>query len=87
MVKLRALLTHTTHTHTHTHTHAQGELSPERLYSLAEERLGGLRDKLSWRERRWREVGDYRFLQTWLLSVRGVSLEEPLKMAKQPIGI
>ena len=37
------------------------------------------------RTKRYNEFGDYRILQTWLLSVRGITVNEPLKMATSPL--
>ena len=63
----------------------QGELSKEKLYALAEQRLATVREQLRKRTIRFPEYGDYRILQTWLLAIRGVSLKEPLKLAIPPL--
>ncbi len=55
------------------------------LISQAEERLQKVKDHLLLRKERYREFGDYRILQTWLLHVRGITLKEPLKMVTPPL--
>lgn len=59
----------------------EGELSKEKLHEEAEQRLQKVREHFLSREKRFKEFGDYRFLQTWLLHIRGIVLKEPLKMA------
>ena len=63
----------------------QGPLARDTLYAEAEQRIAEVREKLMKRKKRYQEFGDYRILQTWLLSVRGISLKEPLKMATPPL--
>ena len=47
--------------------------------------MGRVREQLLLRDKRYREFGDYRVLQSWLLHARGVVLEEPLKMVTPPL--
>ena len=64
----------------------QGELSADSLYASAVERLGDAEAELRARPRRLREFGDYCYLQSWLLSVRGVDLQHTtLRMAEPPL--
>jgi len=63
----------------------QGELSRDKLYALAQQRYSTVKEHLRNRVVRLQEFGDYRFLQTWLLAVRGVGLKEPLKLAIPPL--
>ena len=55
------------------------------LLLVAQQRLQAVRDQLMLRTERFPEYGNYCYLQTWLLRVRGVALEEPLKMALPPL--
>jgi len=48
---------------------------------MAHQRLASVRKHLLDRPERLREQGDYAFLQSWLLNVRGIQLDEPLTMA------
>lgn len=69
-----------------TAVHLQGELSADALYASASERLSAVGAQLRARPHRLREFGDYSFLQSWLLSVRGVDLQHaPLRMAQPPL--
>ena len=70
--------------HAYTH-HVQGELSRDKLLALAQRRYSSVQEHLRNRRTRLQEYGDYRFLQTWLLAVRGVQLKEPLKLAVPPL--
>lgn len=54
----------------------QGELASEELYKLAQHRLSETRAKLRARTSRMIEYGDYKFLQTWLNSVRGIHFDK-----------
>ena len=65
--------------------HVQGELSRDKLLALAQQRYSSVQEHLRNRRKRLQEYGDYRFLQTWLLAVRGVQLKEPLKLAVPPL--
>ncbi len=65
----------------------QGELSADALYASARERLSAAGARLRARPHRLREFGDYSFLQSWLLSVRGVDLQHTaLRMAQPPLA-
>ena len=70
--------------HAYTH-HVQGELSRDKLLALAQRRYSSVQEHLRNRRTRLQEYGDYRFLQTWLLAVRGVQLKDPLKLAVPPL--
>ena len=69
---------------TYTH-HVQGELSRDKLLALAQQRYSSVQEHLRSRRTRLQEYGDYRFLKTWLLAVRGVQLKESLKLAVPPL--
>lgn len=62
----------------------QGELSADALYASASERLSAVGAQLRERHHRLREFGDYTFLQSWLLSVRGVDLQHTALRMAQP---
>lgn len=64
---------------------SKGDLDRDKLIRLAEEKLQKVKDQLLERTQRYREYGDYRILQTWLLYVRGITLKEPLKMTTPPL--
>lgn len=56
------------------------------LYTAATERLARAETRLMERKTRLREFGDYHFLQEWLLAVRGVNLNQELRMAEPPLS-
>ena len=62
----------------------QAERADE-LLQAAERRLQAVRDHLLMRTQRFPEYGDYTYLQSWLLDVRGVTITEPLRMALSPL--
>ncbi|KAL5460428.1 hypothetical protein EMCRGX_G033875 [Ephydatia muelleri] len=64
----------------------EGDLSRDVLLAAVRKRLDAVKTTLCLRDTRIREFGDYRFLQTWLLSVRGVQLE-PLQLAAPPLQL
>ena len=63
----------------------QGELVADKLYAKASDKLLSIRKQLQSRTARFPEYGDYRILQTWLLAVRGIGLQDPLKMVTPPL--
>ena len=63
----------------------QGELVADKLYEEAHQKLLSVRKQLQSRTTRFTEYGDYRILQTWLLAVRGIGLQDPLKMVTPPL--
>ena len=64
----------------------EGDLSRDILLAAVRKRLDAVKKSLCLRDTRIREFGDYHFLQTWLLSVRGVQLE-PLQLAAPPLQL
>ena len=61
------------------HSLLQAERADE-LLQAAERRLQAVIDHLLMRTQRFPECGDYTYLQSWLLDVRGVTITEPLRM-------
>ena len=69
----------------YTTTLLQAERADE-LLQTAERRLQAVRDHLLMRTQRFPEYGDYSYLQSWLLDVRGVTITEPLRMGLPPLA-
>ncbi len=49
----------------------QGDLSRDKLYNLAKERIDSLQSALTKRTKRLPENVDFRFLRKWIMDVRG----------------